>query len=223
MIQLIDADDVKKKRARNTKNEEDAKSVARRNKRYHLLRWKIKRFLTQENIIKKCISWRTILDVFDLEILSRDDLADTEIIDIFKKCAHNVVEHHTKYKEIHGIDETLWMTPSEHRNLHNRLRNEGKCNISSEELTKISIAACERTEKSKQQRREYYKTDEFKRYNFERMKKRKNSWISFDETLAPNIRLREYIFYYNRTGTVTISSRFHIDKRRAFVPEIQID
>jgi hypothetical protein len=33
-----------------------------------------------------------------------------------------LIEHHVKYKEIHGVDETIWMTRSEHLLLHARLR-----------------------------------------------------------------------------------------------------
>ena len=33
-----------------------------------------------------------------------------------------LIEHHTKYKEIHGVDETVWITRSEHSKLHIRLR-----------------------------------------------------------------------------------------------------
>jgi len=60
-----------------------------------------------------------------------------------------MVEHHVKYLELHGVDETEWMTRSEHQKLHRRLRKEGKCNIPSEELRKIAVAANGRTDKSK--------------------------------------------------------------------------
>jgi hypothetical protein len=58
-----------------------------------------------------------------------------------------LVEHHIKYKEIHGEDKTTFMSPGEHVRLHRRLRREEKCNIPSEELCKISIKANHRTEK----------------------------------------------------------------------------
>jgi hypothetical protein len=54
------------------------------------------------------------------------------------------VHHHVKYKEIHGIDEIVIMPHNEHRKLHSRLRREGKCNIPTEELQKISVAASQR-------------------------------------------------------------------------------
>ena len=66
-----------------------------------------------------------------------------------------LIEHHTHYKEIDGYDETVFMTPSDHRLLHNRLRQEGKCNIAPEELKKISMAAETRTEKSQIKRAKY--------------------------------------------------------------------
>ena len=48
-----------------------------------------------------------------------------------------LVEHHIKYKEIHGIDETVFMSRSEHDKLHRRLRRAGKCNIPVENLQKL--------------------------------------------------------------------------------------
>ena len=50
-------------------------------------------------------------------------------------------QHHVKYKEIHGIDAIVMLTQSAHRQLHARLRREGKCNIPVDELDKISKAA----------------------------------------------------------------------------------
>lgn len=68
-----------------------------------------------------------------------------------------MVEHHMKYKEIHGVDETVWMTQSEHQKLHARLRKEEKCDIPSKELRRISIAAAGRTEKIEKYQKEYQK------------------------------------------------------------------
>lgn len=198
------------------------KENAKKNKKYHLLRWEIKRFLIQENVIKRCVSWETILDVFDSEIVNKDDLIDAEIKAIFRRHGSELIEHHTKYKEIHGIDESLWMTPSEHRNLHNRLRAEGKCNIPSEELTKISVAAANRTEKNKQQQVEFHRTEKYRQYFSDRAKKLKNNWLVFDEILAPNIKLREQISYYYNTGTVSISSGFY-GNHGIKIPTVQID
>lgn len=66
---------------------------------------------------------------------------------------NELIEHHVKYKEIHGIDETIWLTTSEHVKLHNRLRKEGKCNVPAEKLAKISQKAYRRTEKHKRYRK----------------------------------------------------------------------
>lgn len=65
-----------------------------------------------------------------------------------------LVEHHVKYKELHGYDETVWMIRSEHKILHNRLRLEGKCTI---DLNKISDNAYNRTTKRIEANREYSK------------------------------------------------------------------
>ena len=51
------------------------------------------------------------------------------------------VYHHTKYIEIHGVDEGVVMSASEHKRTHARLRREGKCNIPSNMLKKVSQAA----------------------------------------------------------------------------------
>ena len=56
----------------------------------------------------------------------------------------DLVRHHIKYKEIHGVDEVVLMTRSEHFKLHRRLRDTGKCTIPSDDLCKISIAAAKR-------------------------------------------------------------------------------
>lgn len=51
------------------------------------------------------------------------------------------VNHHVKYKEIHGVDEIVIMDKGEHGRLHTRLRREGKCNIPPKELARISMKA----------------------------------------------------------------------------------
>lgn len=106
-----------------------------------------------------------------------------------------LVEHHTKYKEIHGIDETVWITASEHRILHNRLRREGKCNIPAKDLEKISDRAGIRTSKFKEQHKKYVK----------RFIRR----TAFITTLEKNIFVRETIYYNISTGNTTITSRFY--------------
>lgn len=55
-----------------------------------------------------------------------------------------IIKHHIKYKEIHGIDEVILMTRSEHFKLHRRLRKEGKCNIPPDDLQRISCNASQR-------------------------------------------------------------------------------
>lgn len=52
-----------------------------------------------------------------------------------------IVKHHIKYIEIHGIDEVILMTRSDHQKLHRRLRKEGKLNIPVEKLNIISQRA----------------------------------------------------------------------------------
>jgi len=88
------------------------------------------------------------------------------------------VQHHIKYKEIHGIDEIVLMPRGEHRALHNKLRKEGKCKICIDELHKIALRAHQRTFES----------------------------IRFDESVGENMRLWEWIKYNLNTGNVTYGS-----------------
>lgn len=180
---------------------------AKKNKKYHLLRWKIKRFLTKENVIKECISWETILDVFDQEIVDNDDLTDIEIKTIFNRYGHYLVEHHIRYKEIHGIDESIWMTPSEHRSLHNRLRKEGKCGVHPEELADISLRAVKRGKRFLNRILEYDKTEKRQLYRHEYYKKNVKHKV-YQKTLVPNVILYEEITYNIKTNTLTITSGF---------------
>lgn len=180
---------------------------AKKNKRYYLLRWNIRRFLIQENIIKKCISWKTILDVFDQEIVNKDDLTDIEIKAIFYRYGRYLVEHHTKYKEIHGMDESIWMTPSEHRTLHNRLRKEGKCNIHPEELTNISLRANKRGKRFLNNILEYDKTEKKRLYRSEYYRNNVKHKV-YQKTLVPNVILYEEITYNIKTTTLSVTSGF---------------
>jgi hypothetical protein len=105
-----------------------------------------------------------------------------------------LVQHHIKYKEIHGIDEVVLLTAHEHRLLHKKLRREGKCNIPGEKLREISKIAYSRTNVGKTKRSQY------KKNNIEE--------IVFRTTMYPNIRLFESIFYNKKTGNVCFSSSF---------------
>lgn len=118
-----------------------------------------------------------------------------------------LIEHHVKYKEMHGVDKTIWMTWSEHKLLHNRLRREGKCNVPVDKLHKISTAACQRTEKWKLARVKYLHTEKGRRSRKEYGKKALQ-WIDFYETLMKNVRLYEILTYNSLTGNISWSARF---------------
>ena len=109
-----------------------------------------------------------------------------------------IVEHHIKYKEIHGVDETVWLTMSEHKKLHFRLRNEQKCNIPVDELTKISIAAHSRTKKCLNYQRKYQLS--YYKKNIQR--------LDFTESYGIYTSFHEMIVYNHKTGTVTYSALF---------------
>lgn len=118
-----------------------------------------------------------------------------------------LVEHHTKYKEIHGYDETVWITQSEHKLLHHRLRKEGKCNIPPSKLHKIAIAANQRTEKGKRYNKRYKQSDKAKLVQ-RIYDKNIIQYIDFVETPGTNIQFYEIIRYNYNTGLPNYSARF---------------
>ena len=103
-----------------------------------------------------------------------------------------LIEHHVKYKEIHGKDVIILMEQSDHKKLHARLRKEGKCNIPVDELRKI------------------HKRSETVRLK-ERIRRKKNiSVFVFHERQCKNIRIRESIQYNCKTESISVSSNFEI-------------
>jgi len=135
-----------------------------------------------------------------------------------------LVEHHIKYKEIHGYDETVWMTQGNHQKLHNRLRKEGKCNVSVDELHKIAKAAHNRTEKAKtynkvfwakyrkQERSISYQKEYQKNYRKNKNYKDNLQQIAFSESQEVNTSLSETISYNHMAGTVSYWSGFRCEK-----------
>lgn len=109
-----------------------------------------------------------------------------------------LIEHHIKYREIHGVDETVWMTKSEHTLLHNRLRREGKCNIPADELHKIADRAHDRTDKVRKKRK--IAQSEYRKRHFER--------LYFTERMCKHVQFLEDIRYNNKTGVVQYYARF---------------
>lgn len=109
-----------------------------------------------------------------------------------------LVEHHVKYKEIHGVDETVFMTTGDHHALHSRLRKAGKCKVPVGDLNKISKAAYKRTEKGRVFDYEYCKKYRLKNIS---------SYI-FDKNMMSNIMLRESWRYNKSVDSIKISSHF---------------
>lgn len=100
-----------------------------------------------------------------------------------------LIQHHVKYKEIHGVDEIVLLTPEEHGQLHARLRREGKCNTPADELAKISMKAHKRTKKGKitQARQEL-------------TEKRKAYLKAYEQT--PNCKARRAAYWQSEKGKV---------------------
>ncbi len=103
-----------------------------------------------------------------------------------KSTLGKLIEHHIKYKEIHGVDETVLIPFGEHIQIHRRLRKMGKCNIPIDELNRISHLAKNRTEKVKARR------------------KRKE----FTSSVGKYIQLVEEIIYDLKTDHVGYRARF---------------
>jgi len=114
-----------------------------------------------------------------------------------KRVRETIVEHHIKYKEIHGIDETIFMSQSEHRLLHYNLRKNGKCNIPVEELQKISSMAISRTNKMKKYQKKYKEDIKHK---------------TFNNTIDSNIYLKIIIGYNLHNDNINISTTFYTKK-----------
>ena len=131
-----------------------------------------------------------------------------------------LVEHHTKYKEIHGVDETVWLTDSEHKKLHKKLRREGGCKIPVDELRRISKSAYARTEKGKHVHKLYRNSasgiEAKKKYDrSDKQEQTRNKYyrynvktLTFSDAQCPNISLYEKIIYNMKTGCVSFRSAF---------------
>ena len=109
---------------------------------------------------------------------------------------HKLVQHHVKYKEIHGEDIIKMLSYSEHKKLHIRLRKEGKCTIPVKELKKIVAKAHKRTKG--------YKTWN---HNYNILGDRR---ITFIDTPMKNIQFIEEIRYNEYTGEIGISCDLRI-------------
>lgn len=118
---------------------------------------------------------------------------DTTYISVGEPIMAKLMQHHVKYKEIHGYDEIVIMGYSEHRKLHNKLRREGRCKSPVELLHKVTKTAYARSPKGMQLRRAY--------------KKEHRKTIRFWTALAPHVVLVEHLEIYNE-GNVVVSSYF---------------
>jgi len=115
-----------------------------------------------------------------------------------------MVEHHIKYKEIHGYDETIWITKSEHNKINHRILFP---EVSKEELKKISHMAQERTTKRRKYKRIYSKNNCEKYYenNKEKFKFPKKF---FNLYMMPNVKYNESIGYNKNTNNILIHCGF---------------
>lgn len=109
---------------------------------------------------------------------------------------NKLVEHHTKYIETHGIDETVWISYGEHERINHRILFP---NHTIEELRNISNAANGRTSKHKKQMKKY--------------------WNKNIQTKVFILRVHKYayvhqkILYNNATENMTITSHYQLDNK----------
>ena len=118
-----------------------------------------------------------------------------------------LVEHHIKYIELHGIDETVWLDKGDHIALHKRLRKESKCKVTPDELNKISKKAYLRTRKGKENQLKHRKSAHRIEYN-RKYKKENTHTFTSSEVVMPNVQLNESWYYNKVTDLLIISSGF---------------
>jgi len=112
-----------------------------------------------------------------------------------------LVQHHEKYKEIHGEDKIVMMDYDKHRALHTRLRKEGKCAIPAEELRVISTAAYNRSDKGKRTAKNY-------KQKYDKLTRSKENCIVFTETVGINVLFVETIKVNPKTSIINYRSSF---------------
>ncbi len=158
-----------------------------------------------------CWGWN-----ISVRITSKGTFESKGRINIKHPTGNNIlVEHHTKYEEVHGVDETTWITQSQHVALHKRLRREGKCNFPPEELDRISTAANHRTQKNKVYMRAYLKRyNKTHRKELNKYRREKQRRINFYETIVPGILLYEHLTYNINTGNICWCAFFRAEKGR---------
>ena len=117
----------------------------------------------------------------------------------------NLIHHHVKYKELHGVDKIIILCRSCHGKLHKKLRRNGNCNILPKKLRRIFNNAQQRLPELRKYKDEYIK--EFL------------ETIEFHTTMYNNCQLRERIIYNNKTGNVSFNSGFK-DKNGIIYKEI---
>ena len=150
------------------------------------------------------------------DIVRETGISQSHVYDVKHKMdlinnTERMVEHHTHYKEIHGYDETVWLTDSEHKKLHNRLRKEGLCNIHPDKLCKISQMAHKRTCRYKLGAKISQRTYNQSKHGKQIRTNYKNTnvgTIGFTETLGKNVEIYEQHIYNQSTGSIIYSARF---------------
>ena len=122
-----------------------------------------------------------------------------------------LIQHHVKYEELHGVDEIKLMTVSEHRKLHHKLRLEGKCNISPNDLHNISMKAYRRTDKSKKYHRDRKKRfgpSQWEKEYCSNYRKQYRKRHSFCKTIKPFVVHVDEVTYNTKIDSVHVTSRF---------------
>ena len=119
-------------------------------------------------------------------------------------------QHHIRYKEIHGEDEIVMLTRSEHKKLHAKLRRTNG-NIPDA----VRWAAHQRSPARKEYYENYCQSEQGKR-TIKNLRE-KCYRMYFSEPLGNYTGLCEEIRYNPETGSVTYSSMFRASKGRKLI------
>lgn len=120
-------------------------------------------------------------------------------------------QHHIKYEEIHGEDEIVMLSRSEHRLIHRELRADG--------AKPIPVNVIQAAHQRSPERKKYYENYCRSKCGKRTIKnlREKCRRIHFSEPLGNYTGLYEEIRYNPDTGSVTYSSMFRAVKGRKLI------
>jgi len=118
-----------------------------------------------------------------------ETISDMIMYSITHSPKNTKINHHTKYKEIDGVDELIEMRVSEHIKFHRKLAKNGN---------KIPLDICVRAGNRRQFKDNY-------------------SFIDLSENVAPYISLFERLRINKKTGNINFQSYFHSERGLKYI------